>query len=132
MRSNDNRTTAMQSVGIDQVSISQMELFYADAADCERFLTPQELHDIGTDKRRGKELAIRWCVKEAVLKTIGGIQQGISMKDIEVSIAPNGQTDVAVSGHAHEVARSQRIEKWLVSTAHAGGIAMAFAIALGG
>lgn len=132
MNSSDGGANAIQSIGIDQVSISEMELLYADPADCERFLTSNELLDIGSDSRRGERLATCWCIKEAVLKTIGGIQQGISMKDIQVHVGSSGEPNVTVSGHAKEVAKELGIEKWLTSTSHAGGIAMGFAVALGG
>lgn len=77
-------------------------------------------------------LAGRWAVKEAVAKALGvGLMQGIGFHDIEVSAHADGQPDLILHGKAEKRAASLGLSAWAISVSHEGGLAMAFAVAVG-
>ena len=65
------------------------------------------------------------------MKTIGGLQQGIALTEIEIEYDTSGAPRVRVSGGVKAAADARSISTWLVSTSHSDGFAIANAIALG-
>lgn len=81
---------------------------------------------------RGERFAARFAAKEAVLKALGtGLRDGIDWIELEVIRDDLGKPGVRLHGRAAELARAAGIEGWELSLTHAGGFAMASAIALG-
>jgi len=120
--------------GVDLVEVSRI----ADMVDRhgDRFLTrcfteSERKYALGR-KRRDEHLAARFAAKEAALKAIGtGWRSGIAWTDVEVILAPSGAPSVRLSGRADEIAGDLGVTDWLLSLSHAGGFAIASAIALG-
>ena len=113
------------------MSVQRIETLYGDPDDCGRFLTAREADEVGTNADRSERLASKWCLKEAVLKTIGGLQQGLSLTEIETGHDAAGAPFVQVTGGVRAAAEARGIRAWLVSTSHNDGFAIAQAIALG-
>ena len=83
-------------------------------------------------QRRAERYAARFAAKEAVLKAIGtGWSDGIGWHEVEVVRSPDGVPRVRLHGRAAEIAERAGIERWALSLSHAGGFAMASAIASG-
>lgn len=79
---------------------------------------------------RGERYAARFAAKEAALKALGtGLRDGIEWTDLEVDRTPSGKPFLRLAGRAAEIAESLGIEGWALSLTHAGGLAMASAIA---
>lgn len=119
--------------GIDLVEVSRI----AGMVDRhgQRFLTrcftPGELDYAEARKRMDEHLAARFAAKEAVLKALGtGWRSGIAWTDVEVALDPAGAPCVRLHGQAARLARQAGVVEWRLSLSHAGGFAMASAIAL--
>ncbi len=81
---------------------------------------------------RAERFAARYAAKEAVLKALGtGLAGGIEWIDIGVS-REDGPPMVTLQGRAKEIAEKQGITEWRLSLSHAGGMAMASVIGIGG
>jgi holo-[acyl-carrier protein] synthase len=121
------------SIGLDLVELDRFKLLYGDFDPdvLNRCFTARELALEGTESERLSRLAARFAVKEAVLKTIGGLQDGIALTDIEV--ISNGVTapTVTVTGGAHTAATAHGISAWLISLTHGAHSAAAVALATG-
>lgn len=120
--------------GIDLVDISSTESLLAETSNqfLIRCFTEQEQRSVGTGVERVTRLCGRFAVKEAVLKALGtGIGNGIGFRDVEVVTLATGAPMVVLHGGALERAQALGITRWLVSTSHEGGVAMASVIALG-
>ena len=75
------------SVGLDLIEIDRFRVLYGDF-DPEvlaRCFTALEQTFVGTDADRLAHLASRFAGKEAVLKTIGGLQDGIALTEVSRS-----------------------------------------------
>ncbi len=97
-----------------------------------RLFTKLEVEYSKRHKCRIERLAGRFAVKEAVMKILGtGWRNGISWRDIETVNDANGKPEVRLSGQTASLAKDMGIEKICVSITHAGGLAVASAIALG-
>lgn len=117
-----------------------------DLVDCERLRGAIERHGerflgrVFTAAEReyaeryrdaAERLAGRFAVKEAVLKMLGtGWQDGNAWTDIETVNDGAGRPLVRLSGRVAETAREQGVGAITVSITHAGGMAMAAAVAL--
>lgn len=102
----------------------------------ERFLdrcfTPGEREACAGRARPAEHLAARFAAKEAVLKALGtGWTGGIAWTDVEVISLPTGAPSVVLHNRAARIADERGIRAWLLSLTHAGGSAMASAIAVG-
>ena len=73
-------------IGLDLVELDRFRLLYGDFDPrvLDRCFTADEQAAVGTDTDRLTRLAARFAAKEAVLKTIGGLQEGIALTDIEI------------------------------------------------
>jgi holo-[acyl-carrier protein] synthase len=94
--------------------------------------TEQEAADVASEEMRAQRFAARYAAKEAVLKALGtGLAGGINWVDIGVS-REDGSPMITLEGRAAEIARDQGIREWRLSLSHAGGMAMASVIGIGG
>jgi holo-[acyl-carrier protein] synthase len=120
--------------GIDLVELVALRRWIEDPRDpfVPRCFTADELAEIGEGPDRIARLAGRFAAKEAVLKALGtGFGAGVSFKDVVVRREPGGPPEVFLSGGAALAAQDLGITGWRLSISHAGGMAVASAIALG-
>lgn len=120
--------------GIDLVPIERIASMLADHGPrfLDRTFTKGEQADCLSRAEPAQHLAARFAAKEAILKALGtGWASGIAWTDAEVITLPTGAPSVALHNTALRMADARGIRSWLISLSHAGGIAMASAIALG-
>ena len=92
----------------------------------------QEAANVSSPEMRAQRFAARYAAKEAVLKALGtGLAGGIEWVEIGV-VREDGPPMVELTGKAAEVAAKIGILEWRLSISHAGGIAMASVIGIGG
>jgi len=121
------------SVGLDLIEIDRFRVLYGDF-DPEvlaRCFTALEQTFVGTDADRLAHLASRFAGKEAVLKTIGGLQDGIALTDVEILSNGVSPPRVEVAGGARAAAEDRGIASWHLSLTHSAHSAAAVALALG-
>lgn len=121
------------AIGLDLVELDRVRLLYGefDPDVLDRVFTPGEQAFDGTDAERLTRLAARLAVKEAVLKTIGGLQDGIAWTDIELVSDGVTAPRVSVTGGARAAATARGISDWLISLTHSAQSAAAVALATG-
>jgi holo-[acyl-carrier protein] synthase len=120
--------------GIDLVNVEEMRRLVDDPAGhlLTRCFTEDERAAAGDGPNRLDRLAGRFAAKEAVLKALGtGFGGKIGFADVEILTLPSGVPSVVLHGGAAEAATVLGVVHWLLSTSHAGGSAIASAIALG-
>lgn len=118
-------------IGLDLVELDHFRSLYGDIDPqvLDRCFTAGELASVGIGNDRLSRLAARFAAKEAVLKTIGGLQDGIALTDIEI-VSEGGSAPIArVSGGALSAARARGISKWEISLTHGTHSAAAVALA---
>jgi len=121
------------AIGLDLVELDRFQLLYGtfDSDVLDRVFTARELAFEGVDSERLARLAARFAVKEAVLKTVGGLQDGVAWTDIEFLSDGVSAPHVEVSGGARAAATALGISGWLVSVTHSTQSAAAVALAIG-
>lgn len=120
--------------GIDIVDVSKIQRWIEDPRELlvSRCFTPEELDEIGDGINHSERLAGRFAAKEAVLKAIGtGFGAGVAFTDVVILRTPGAPPRVKLTGGAEQAAVELGVSVCQVSISHAGGIAMASAIALG-
>jgi holo-[acyl-carrier protein] synthase len=120
--------------GIDLVDVTSLKALIAVPGRhfLDRCFTPAEQAAAGDGPNRFDRLAGRFAAKEAVMKALGtGFGGGIGFLNVEILTLPSGAPSVLLNGAAAERARSLGVTRWLVSTSHDGGMAIASAIATG-
>lgn len=120
--------------GIDLVDVEEMRRLVDDPAGhfLTRCFTEDERAAAGDGPNRLHRLAGRFAAKEAVLKALGtGFGGKIGFADVDILTLPSGAPSVELHGGAAEAAAVLGVIRWLLSTSHAGGSAIASAIALG-
>lgn len=119
--------------GIDIVEIASTERLLSETGDqfrC-RCFTAREQADADKGVDRAARFSSRFAVKEAVMKALGtGFGEGVGFLDIEVVTATAGAQEIVLSGNAKVRAEELGVSRWLVSTSHEGGIAIASVIGL--
>lgn len=122
------------AVGLDLVDLDRFVRLYGefDPDVLNRVFTTREQEVDGTERERLTRLAARLAVKEAVLKTIGGLQDGIAWTDIELISDGVSSPRVEVTGGARTKATALGISSWLVSVTHVTHTAAAVVLAIGG
>jgi holo-[acyl-carrier protein] synthase len=121
------------AVGLDLVEIDRFRLLYGnfDPEILARCFTAREEAMVGIDSDRLARLAGRFAAKEAVLKTIGGLQDGIALTDVEIVSDGVSPPRVEVTGGALVAAAARGVRSWQISLTHGAQSAVAVAIALG-
>jgi len=77
-----------------------------------------------------ESLAGLWAAKEAVVKAMGTGYLGFGPQSICITPDSFGAPQVLLRGHAAELARQRGISRFMVTISHAGGLAVACAVAL--
>lgn len=118
-------------IGLDLVDLPRFEKLYQidDREVLNRCFTVHELATVGSDFQSSARLAGRFAAKEATLKVLGGLQQGISMTDIEVR-ATGKQPQIILAGGALEAAAVLGILHWHLSITHNATAAAAVVVAM--
>src|ERR1700736_1182319 len=118
-------------IGLDLVELDRFRSLYGnfDPDVLDRCFTADEQAAVGTDTDRLTRLAARFAAKEAVLKTIGGLQVGIALTDIEIVSDRSSQPVAHVSGGALAAAQARGITSWQISLTHGAHSAAAVALA---
>lgn len=121
--------------GIDLVEIARIEGMLEEhgARFIDRCFTAGERAYADEGRAvRGERYAARFAAKEAILKALGtGLRDGIDWIELEVVRNDLGKPGVRLHGRAAELAEGAGIRGWELSLTHAGGLAMASAMALG-
>ena len=121
--------------GIDLVDVAEMRRWIDDPRDplIPRCFVQEELDEIGDNPDRVERLAGRFAAKEAVLKALGtGFGAGVAFSDVIIHRAAGAPPQVRLTGGAAKAAIELGITEWRLSISHAGEMAMASAIAIGG
>jgi len=108
-------------IGIDIVSIPRIErmLNRWGRLFTERVFTPTEIAFCETRSNPGQHFALRWAVKEAMLKALGlGLRGGIKWTDIEVVNDPSGRPLLEVHNQAKGFFIDRNIKAAFVSISH--------------
>ena len=119
--------------GIDLVDVAEMRRWIEDVRDplVPRCFVQTELDEVGYGINRFERLAGRFAAKEAVLKALGrGFGAGVAFTDVTIHRAPGAAPEVRLSGGAARAASELGVTDWMLSISHAGGMAMASALAL--
>ena len=121
--------------GIDLVEIAEMRRWIEDPRDplIPRCFVREEIDEVGDGPDRVERLAGRFAAKEAVLKALGtGFGAGVAFSDVIIYRAAGAPPQVRLTGGAAKAATELGIVEWRLSISHAGAMAMASAIAIGG
>ncbi len=119
--------------GIDLVIVSELRRWIEDPRDplIPRCFVQAELDEIGNGADRIERLAGRFAAKEAVLKALGtGFGAGVAFSDVLIRREPGAPPEVHLVGGAEQAAKALGVTAWKLSISHAGGMAMASALAL--
>lgn len=124
----------MVGVGLDLIDLPRFKVLYGgdNPEVLARCFTSREITDAGDGEDRIARLAGRFAAKEAVLKLIGGLRQGMALTDIEVVGVPGGAPDVALTGLARARADELGIGRIHLSITHSATAAAAVAIGVAG
>ncbi len=117
--------------GIDLMPVERLQRSIDEHGDrfLQRVFTPAELASNASHARRVEHLTGRFAAKEAVLKALGtGWSGGIAWTDVEI-LATAGPPSVRLHNEAARIASARSITTWHLSISHAGGLAIASAIA---
>jgi len=119
-------------IGLDLVELDRFTALYGslDPAILDRCFTQAEQQDVGVGTDQLARLAVRFAAKEAILKVLGGLQDGIALTDISVAATLVGAPFVELSGGASLAANTRGISAWHISLAHTAHTAAAVAVAL--
>jgi holo-[acyl-carrier protein] synthase len=119
-------------VGVDLVEVARARAMLDDkgAHVFDRLLTPAEADYCRSRPDPAEHVAVRLAAKEAVYKALQGSDEarGIGWRDIEVTRAPDGRPDVALTGLAAARARELRVKRVLLSLSHTHAAAVAIAV----
>jgi holo-[acyl-carrier protein] synthase len=121
--------------GLELVDVTETRRWIDDPRDplIPRCFVPAELDEIGDGPDRVERLAGRFAAKEAVLKALGtGFGAGVAFSDVIVHRAAGAPPQIRLTGGAAKAATDLGITEWRLSISHAGVMAMASAIAIGG
>lgn len=116
-------------LGVDLVPVARITSARSTRFD-RRVFTPAELTYARRHADADERLAGRFAAKEAVMKALGtGWAKGISWREVETVNDRAGRPVLRLKGKAAKLARSLGITRWNLSIAHAGGNALAAAVA---
>lgn len=120
--------------GIDLVVVNELRRWIDDPRNplLPRCFNQVELDEIGDRPDRAERIAGRFAAKEAVLKALGtGFGGGVAFTDVIIHRPPGAPPQVWLLGGAAQAAETLGVTAWQLSISHAGGMAMASALALG-
>ncbi len=103
----------------------------SDTGMLQRVFSQKEL-DLYSNHKGIKFIAGRFAAKEAVLKCLGtGMQDGISLTDIQILQFENGKPKMELEGEVKDVSCRMGISLWHISITHSMNYSLAFVIAEG-
>ncbi len=108
-------------IGIDIVSIPRIErmLDRWGSLFTQRVFTPAEIAFCEGKSKPGQHFALRWAVKEAMIKALGsGLRGGIQWTDIEVVNDPLGRPQIEVHNQAKGILADLSIKATFASISH--------------
>jgi phosphopantetheine--protein transferase-like protein len=114
-------------IGIDITHLDDFEQF--DEASVDLVFTRAEWADVDGDPNHLARKAGRFAAKEAVLKVLGCGLGDISLVDIEILSAENGEPRVRLSGRALEWFQTLSLDQLELSISHHREYAVAVAVA---
>jgi holo-[acyl-carrier protein] synthase len=119
-------------IGLDLIDLERFGRLYAldDVDALSRCYSAKELSAAGTGEDAHAKLAARFAAKEAVLKVIGGLEDGIALTDIVIASHSGGPPTVSLAGGAKAKAAALKITAWHLSLTHTDTSAAAVAIGL--
>lgn len=120
-------------IGIDAQSIDDVEssLRSYGSRYLSRVYTEHEQESCqGESRVAAGGLAARFAAKEAVIKLLGGGDEGHDWRSIEVHRAPSGRPEIRLHGRAAEDARRMGADAISLSLSHDGNVAVAAVTAL--
>jgi holo-[acyl-carrier protein] synthase len=119
-------------VGVDLVEVSRARAMLTGkgAHVYDRLMTAAEAEYCRSRPDPAEHVAVRLAAKEAVYKALQGSNsaRGIGWRDIEVTRAPDGRPDVALTGLAAARAREIGVTRVLLSLSHTHEAAVAVAV----
>ena len=119
-------------LGVEKVEIKRARamLTVKGAHVKDRLMTAAEAEYCRSRPDPAEHVAVRLAAKEAVYKALQGSNsaRGIGWRDIEVTRAPDGRPDVALTGLAAARAREIGVTRVLLSLSHTHEAAVAVAI----
>ena len=119
-------------VGVDLVEVPRIRTMLGEkgAHVYDRLLTAAEAEYCRSRPDPSEHVAVRLAAKEAVYKALQGSEEarGIGWRDIEVTRAPDGRPDVALTGLAAARARELGVRRVLLSLSHTHQAAVAVAV----
>ena len=118
----------IQGVGIDIIEISRIEqiIRYGREPLLRKVFTEKEIEYCESKKRKYEHYAVRFAAKEAFFKALGqGWRDGVSWKDVEVTIDKVGKPGVKVEGKTKELFEEMKAKRALLSLSHSEGYALA-------
>jgi holo-[acyl-carrier protein] synthase len=119
--------TQVPGVGIDLLEISRLELALERRPNLKlRLFDPEEIEFCERSLRPARQLATRFCAKEATIKALG--LRGGNMRDIVVRGGGVEPPAILLKGHAARVAKDHGVHVSL-SLTHERGMAAAVALA---
>jgi holo-[acyl-carrier protein] synthase len=108
-------------IGIDIVSIPRIErmLDRWGSLFTQRVFTPAEIAFCEGKSNPGQHFALRWSVKEAMIKALGlDLRGGIKWIDIEVVNDPSGRPHIEVHNQTKGILTNRKIKAAFVSISH--------------
>ena len=121
-------------IGIDSVDQDRITKIYSKFGQKfqDRILGPsekEELKNKSNNLQKIRYLSNNFAGKEALSKALGtGLNEGVSLKEIEVLRDERGKPYIHLSGNAHEIAIRLNIEKITLSITDTKNLSTAFVI----
>ena len=117
-------------IGCDIVDHQMANQLWSDnPKHLSRIFTDRELN-IFSQKNNIRFLAGRFAAKEAIVKCLGtGMEDGISLKEIEILQLINGKPEIKLEGEIKKLSMKLGIAIWNVSISHTTAYSVAFVIA---
>ncbi len=113
--------------GLDLVEISRIKQIHQRRGGrfIERVFTEAEREYIMSKKNPYPSMAARFAAKEAVYKSLGFRDSGISWRDISILTSPGGRPHLSLRGKAALRAKKIGVRKIFISLTHGKEIAAA-------
>ncbi len=120
-------------VGVDILEVSRISscMDAGSPAFFRRAYSPAEREEASRRADKARYYASRFAGKEAVLKCLGTVPEGLRWCDIEILARESGTPFVRLSGQCLALARSRGIQYIHLSLSSDTGCVIAFAVAEG-
>ena len=116
-------------IGVDIVSIHDMEQSLQEASFLQKAFTPAEVESVQQYRSQTEHLVGKFAAKEAFMKSIGaGIRQGVWFTQIEVLNDEPGKPYIQTSGEAQKRYEASGAKQVHISISHSAGVAVAVVI----